>query len=206
MNLPGRPAGPALPPETPVTDAQPPLESADRPVPDGPSDHDLVRRAQAGEEEAFADLVHRHEDRAMRVALSLVGNREDARDLAQEGFREGQVIPDMRLMDQYGDEVSAWQFYGMVIALDFSTEWCAPCQELAKEVAASVSVPIIGIGAGPDCDGQILVSHDMLGLYTRFHPRFVRRYAHLAEEMKGAFQRYVGDVRSNEFPTVDESY
>jgi 3-methyl-2-oxobutanoate hydroxymethyltransferase len=79
-------------------------------------------------------------------------------------------------------------------------------QQLAAEVAESVSVPIIGIGAGPGCDGQILVSHDMLGLYTRFHPRFVRRYAHLAEEMKSAFSRYVGDVRGKEFPTDDESY
>jgi RNA polymerase sigma-70 factor (ECF subfamily) len=52
----------------------------------GPSDHDLIRAAQRGEEQAFADLVHRHEDRAVRVAMSLIANREDARDLAQEGF------------------------------------------------------------------------------------------------------------------------
>lgn len=77
---------------------------------------------------------------------------------------------------------------------------------LAGEIAKSVEVPIIGIGAGPDVDGQILVSHDMLGLYTRFHPRFVRRYAQLGEEMQAAFTHYVEDVRAGEFPTLDESY
>ncbi len=77
---------------------------------------------------------------------------------------------------------------------------------LATEISKSVDVPIIGIGAGPGCDGQILVSHDMLGLYTKFHPRFVRRYANLAEEMKVAFGRYAADVRSRDFPSEDESY
>ena len=79
-------------------------------------------------------------------------------------------------------------------------------EELATEVAASVTVPVIGIGAGPGCDGQILVSHDMLGIYTRFKPRFVRRYAEIASTMRDAFQRYVGDVKSGEFPSLDESY
>jgi len=77
---------------------------------------------------------------------------------------------------------------------------------LAREISASLKIPAIGIGAGPGCDGQILVSHDMLGLYTRFHPRFVRRYAQLGEEMLGAFRRYVGDVKARTFPTKDESY
>lgn len=77
---------------------------------------------------------------------------------------------------------------------------------LATEVSQSVNVPIIGIGAGAGCDGQIIVSHDMLGIYTRFHPRFVRRYAELAETMRDAFEQYVGDVKSGEFPSADESY
>ena len=67
-------------------------------------------------------------------------------------------------------------------------------------------MPVIGIGAGPGCDGQILVTHDMLGLYTRFHPRFVRRYAELAEDMRDAFEHYVRDVQAREFPSTDESY
>ena len=78
--------------------------------------------------------------------------------------------------------------------------------ELAREIAQSVRIPVIGIGAGPGCDGQILVSHDMLGIYTRFHPRFVRRYAELGREMQAAFERYGRDVRAGEFPSADESY
>jgi 3-methyl-2-oxobutanoate hydroxymethyltransferase len=78
--------------------------------------------------------------------------------------------------------------------------------KLAAEVSRSVAIPIIGIGAGPGCDGQILVSHDMLGLYSKFHPRFVRRYAELGAQMKEAFERYAKDVRSGDFPSERESY
>jgi 3-methyl-2-oxobutanoate hydroxymethyltransferase len=78
--------------------------------------------------------------------------------------------------------------------------------KLATEVSQSVSVPVIGIGAGPGCDGQILVSHDMLGLYTKFHPRFVRRYAELGAQMKEAFERFARDVRGGDFPSERESY
>ncbi|HTF90041.1 MAG TPA: 3-methyl-2-oxobutanoate hydroxymethyltransferase [Planctomycetota bacterium] len=78
--------------------------------------------------------------------------------------------------------------------------------ELAREISSAARVPVIGIGAGPGCDGQILVSHDLLGIYTRFHPRFVRRYAELGREMQSAFERYAKDVRAGEFPSPDESY
>ncbi len=78
--------------------------------------------------------------------------------------------------------------------------------KLAAEVSKSVAIPIIGIGAGPGCDGQILVSHDMLGLYSKFHPRFVRRYAELGTQMKEAFERYAKDVRGGDFPSERESY
>lgn len=77
---------------------------------------------------------------------------------------------------------------------------------LATEISQSVAVPVIGIGAGIGCDGQILVTHDMLGLYNRFHPRFVRRYAELGREMLGAFEHYRRDVKGREFPGPDESY
>jgi 3-methyl-2-oxobutanoate hydroxymethyltransferase len=77
---------------------------------------------------------------------------------------------------------------------------------LAREVSESVSVPVIGIGAGEGCDGQILVTHDMLGICTRFSPRFVRRYASMADDMVVAFEHYLGDVRAGEFPTDEESY
>lgn len=77
---------------------------------------------------------------------------------------------------------------------------------LATEVSRSVGVPVIGIGAGSGCDGQILVTHDMLGIYTRFHPRFVRRYAELGKAMQAAFEHYVRDVKAAEFPSKAESY
>ncbi len=77
---------------------------------------------------------------------------------------------------------------------------------LATEIARSVEVPVIGIGAGNGVDGQILVTHDMLGLYTRFHPRFVRRYAELARDMQSAFEHYTRDIKSGEFPSAEESY
>lgn len=77
---------------------------------------------------------------------------------------------------------------------------------LAKEISESVSIPTIGIGAGPFCDGQILVSHDLLGIYDKFKPRFVRRYANLARDMRKAFRNYLKDVRSGNFPSEEEYF
>jgi len=77
---------------------------------------------------------------------------------------------------------------------------------LAKKVSDSINVPTIGIGAGPHCDGQVLVVYDMLGLTEEFQPRFVRRYSELAETMRKAFRMYIADVKGNKFPTSKESY
>ncbi len=77
---------------------------------------------------------------------------------------------------------------------------------LAKRVTESIAIPTIGIGAGPHCDGQVLVVYDMLGLTEEFKPRFVRRYTELAENMRAAFRSYIGDVKSASFPTKKESY
>jgi 3-methyl-2-oxobutanoate hydroxymethyltransferase len=77
---------------------------------------------------------------------------------------------------------------------------------LAAQVRDALAIPTIGIGAGPSCDGQILVSYDMLGLFERFRPRFVRRYAELAREIRAAVEGFAGDVRSGGFPSADESY
>ncbi|MBI4547719.1 MAG: 3-methyl-2-oxobutanoate hydroxymethyltransferase [Ignavibacteriae bacterium] len=77
---------------------------------------------------------------------------------------------------------------------------------LAKKVTESVPVPTIGIGAGPFCDGQVLVVYDMLGLTEEFKPRFVRRYTELAEIMRNAFRAYINDVKSQHFPSDKESY
>jgi 3-methyl-2-oxobutanoate hydroxymethyltransferase len=78
--------------------------------------------------------------------------------------------------------------------------------ELATRISAQLAIPTIGIGAGAGCDGQILVTPDMLGLTTQFNPRFVRKYAQLAEVMDAAFASYRDDVKRQAFPTEGESY
>jgi 3-methyl-2-oxobutanoate hydroxymethyltransferase len=77
---------------------------------------------------------------------------------------------------------------------------------LAKEVSESLSIPTIGIGAGRDCDGQVLVMHDMLGINTEFKPRFLRQYLNLHEQVTGAVQQYINDIKSRDFPNTDEQY
>ncbi len=77
---------------------------------------------------------------------------------------------------------------------------------LAEQVAQSVSVPVIGIGAGSGVDGQVLVLHDMLGITQEFSPRFLRRYLDAGDQMKGAIQQYVSDVKRVDFPNENEQY
>jgi len=78
--------------------------------------------------------------------------------------------------------------------------------KLGTKISKALKIPTIGIGAGPKCDGQVLVTHDMLGLIEDFKPRFVRRYANLAVDTKDAFKRYMKDVKDGKFPTDEESY
>lgn len=78
--------------------------------------------------------------------------------------------------------------------------------ELAQKVAANLHIPIIGIGAGPNVDGQVLVTHDLLGITKEFKPRFLRRYADLHEIMTQAVVNYVADVKSKDFPSPEEAY
>ncbi len=78
--------------------------------------------------------------------------------------------------------------------------------KLAQEVAESIKIPVIGIGAGGGVDGQVLVIHDMLGITQEFSPRFLRRYHDLSSEIKGAVSAYVKDVRSRDFPNEREQY
>jgi 3-methyl-2-oxobutanoate hydroxymethyltransferase len=77
---------------------------------------------------------------------------------------------------------------------------------LAKKVAKAVKIPIIGIGAGPDVDGQVLVLHDMLGMTHEFNPRFLRRYLNLYKDINGAVESYVKDVKTGNFPNEEEQY
>jgi 3-methyl-2-oxobutanoate hydroxymethyltransferase len=78
--------------------------------------------------------------------------------------------------------------------------------KLAQEVAESLSIPVIGIGAGSGVDGQVLVTHDMIGMTHEFNPRFLRRYLNLYDEMTGAFKNYIDDVKSVDFPNENEQY
>jgi 3-methyl-2-oxobutanoate hydroxymethyltransferase len=110
---------------------------------------------------------------------------------ATEMKEAGQLVWDAKVLAQAG-------VFALVLEKIPST--------LAKKVTASIPVPTIGIGAGPHCDGQVLVVYDMLGLTEEFKPRFVRRYAELAETMRGAFRQYIEDVRSKRFPSTEESY
>src|SRR5213596_192010 len=109
------------------------------------------------------------------------------------GFKlQGKNIDDARrLMDE---AVALDQAGCFSIVLE-----CVPT-ELAAMITERVSAPTIGIGAGPHCDGQVLVFHDLLGLYDALAPKFVRRYASLGDEMRAAIVRYVDDVRSGRFP------
>jgi len=78
--------------------------------------------------------------------------------------------------------------------------------ELARKVAAELIIPVIGIGAGPYVDGQVLVMHDMLGINKSFSPRFLRRYANLYDQIESAVKQYISDVKSADFPSEAESY
>jgi 3-methyl-2-oxobutanoate hydroxymethyltransferase len=77
---------------------------------------------------------------------------------------------------------------------------------LAAEITAALSIPTIGIGAGPDCDGQVLVGPDMLGLTEGFSPKYLKRYAQLGETVKTAVQQYVDEVRNGTFPDAAHSH
>jgi 3-methyl-2-oxobutanoate hydroxymethyltransferase len=78
--------------------------------------------------------------------------------------------------------------------------------KLAKKVADALTIPVIGIGAGNGVDGQVLVTHDMVGMTHEFNPRFLRRYLDLYADMTKAFETYVSDVKTKDFPNEDEQY
>jgi len=82
---------------------------------------------------------------------------------------------------------------------------CIPLS-LAKKITESISIPTIGIGAGIYCDGQVLVTHDILGLYGDFKPKFVKRYAEIGAQMKNAFEQYAKEVREGKFPSDEQSF
>jgi 3-methyl-2-oxobutanoate hydroxymethyltransferase len=110
---------------------------------------------------------------------------------AREEAEANKLRRDAKLLEQAG-------CFGMVLEKIPAT--------LAKEVSESLHIPTIGIGAGKYCDGQVLVMHDMLGINTEFKPRFLRQYLNLYEQVTGAVQQYIRDVKSNDFPNEQEQY
>jgi 3-methyl-2-oxobutanoate hydroxymethyltransferase len=77
---------------------------------------------------------------------------------------------------------------------------------LAQEITERLAIPTIGIGAGVHCDGQVLVIHDMLGLFDDFTPKFVKRYADVKSAVSGAVQDFIGDVKGRKFPAEEHSF
>ena len=78
--------------------------------------------------------------------------------------------------------------------------------EVGKFITGDLEIPVYGIGAGPDCDGQLLIVSDVLGIWEAFTPKFVKKYANMAEESVKALQAYVGEVREGKFPTEEHCY
>ena len=110
---------------------------------------------------------------------------------AKEEAEAEKLKRDAKLLEQAG-------CFGMVLEKIPAT--------LAKEVSESLTIPTIGIGAGPHCDGQVLVMHDMLGINTEFKPRFLRQYLNIHEQATGAVQHYIQDIKSGDFPNENEQY
>ncbi len=82
---------------------------------------------------------------------------------------------------------------------------CVPA-EVARQITAAVKVPTIGIGAGDGCDGQVLVTHDLLGLFEELHPRFVKHYAELGQVIRAAAEQYCSEVRQRRFPGPEHAF
>ncbi|MDD8018460.1 MAG: 3-methyl-2-oxobutanoate hydroxymethyltransferase [Bacteroidota bacterium] len=110
---------------------------------------------------------------------------------AKESAEAKQLVEDARMLDASG-------VFSIVLEKIPET--------LAAKATKAVKCATIGIGAGSACDGQVLVTNDMLGMNEQFHPRFVRQYANLSEVMRNAFKSYISDIKSSKFPSKKESY
>ncbi|TKJ39825.1 3-methyl-2-oxobutanoate hydroxymethyltransferase [candidate division LCP-89 bacterium B3_LCP] len=107
-------------------------------------------------------------------------------------------------------KVEAAQLYEDALALEEAGAFSIVLEKIPAQLAAKVSqalkIPTIGIGSGPDCDGQVLVNYDMLGLYEQMCLKFVRQYRKLGEEVRGAVKEFITDVKEGNFPSAEESY
>lgn len=115
------------------------------------------------------------------------------------GYRvQGRTIESAELLVQQARRLEDAGAFSLVIEL-------VP-DETAKKITESVEIPTIGIGAGPHCDGQVLVLWDMLGLFDDFKPKFVKKYANIRSVMSDAVKQYVAEVREGEFPDMEHSF
>ena len=103
--------------------------------------------------------------------------------------------------DRLVEEAKLLESYGCFAIVVEGTPW-----QVAKRITEAVAIPTVGIGAGPHCDGQVLVVNDMLGMSAEFAPRFVKRYAEVGKQMAGAIEAYIEDVKAGRFPDLDHSY
>jgi len=133
------------------------------------------------------------------IAKFLVENKIDV--MGHVGLTP-QTVTDFKVQGK--EEETANKIIKMAQDLEAAGCYCVILEgiplDLGKRITETLKVPTIGIGAGPYCDGQVLVVNDMLGLYDEFSPKFVKKYAHLAEDMKKAFENYIKDVKEEKFP------
>jgi len=108
---------------------------------------------------------------------------------------------DPRDAERLVEEAKLLESYGCFAMVVEGTPW-----QVAKRITESVAIPTVGIGAGPHCDGQVLVVNDLLGMNEEFAPRFVKRYAEVGKQMASAFEAYIEDVKAGRFPDFDHSY
>jgi len=130
------------------------------------------------------------------------------------GSRRAQIVGDMPFMSYQGSLEDGMRNAGRLIKdggaeavkLEGGAEYAELVRRLAGEVTRAVGAATIGIGAGPDCDGQVLVSYDLLGMNDEFRPKFVRRYEQLGVRIRTAVEAYVNDVRAQRFPDEEHSF
>ncbi|MFA6994733.1 MAG: 3-methyl-2-oxobutanoate hydroxymethyltransferase [Candidatus Paceibacterota bacterium] len=131
------------------------------------------------------------------------------------------VMPHIGLMPQYVNAMGGFKFQGRtpdeierLVALSSELEKCnafsllieGTCEEAARKITNSVKIPTIGIGASPECDGQVLVTEDALGLFSDYTPRFAKQYIDLSALIRESFARFEDDVRSGAFPTLEHCF
>jgi len=150
-----------------------------------------------GGDDAIADVVHAMTRAGIPVMGHIGFTPQSVHTLG--GYRvQGRAPEDHERLVADATRIEAAGAFSLVLEL-------VPTA-LSKAVTAALHIPTIGIGAGPECDGQVLVLHDLLGLNDRFSPKFLRRYAELAGEVRDAVERFAGDVRDGRYPDADHSF